>query len=942
MVAESITTPTDAYSLLTNIQGFDSFSLGPASTQEEIVRAFETQKLIWHPDRNPGDVQAAKVYQRMLAAYNALMDPEKRRKIDSGLQTVPQAVQQSASSGTPSALRDDALDASAADGASGASLSNGASADDDGVGVGGYDAVAESPQQQQQQHGRVYSALEASSMRLPMEDLGAPPPTARPFAYIDTTPGSSTPAGKAGLSRGDALLRIGDAAHLREVQSQLQASLHSPLPVLVIDVQGKFLKKWVVPHAWDPFAPSSFLGCQMSDQCPLDLVATHPALELHISKRRSSSLRSFEGKGGEEESEDDEGGGHGHGNGTKASGPAAALRSATDAAARNVSSGPLWARILLFLASFTGIFLGATIAIYPAMSYRIFSIWDLATVECRDVIDYITVAAVPPVAPPPAPPARSLLAASSTARVLLQQAEERPRRWQQQQQQRQQRQQAYEQPQRVEWGHSEDGDLAAGPTRDDVWGGARERRSIRRSLADEATAPSHAPAPPRMNLAPPPKPPAASPPPTKAWTMRFAPPRPPPSPPPPEQATVRAPPVTNPHHAQSGGGVIGGVSSVLGPVQQSSAGAPGGGGGSGGAPMGAFVKQIVATSLGLDVVRNSVTYLLYASLDIVGISTLGCLLACCPPAAPRTRAVLTFLFLTFGLPSWVFLVFASVSALALRDEAEDLVRRYWLCLRTIAPGGADGANASMPSSAYTHADAAASICIASASLLLVSLLMACRAVGWRSLARHSIMCISMVSGLMGAATLAVGLVLKSTTNIDHPFFDGSVMGLGGAVFFASLVGMLGAKLESTALLRGYAGALAALLLALFGIVTYLLTSGTEAVKAWLDSNWTPIEQHVCTSAISLCYAGMMSKDEFEMATSTHLLAITTLLALLFLVLLVDLAMACVLQCLVARHGPGGGDAEMEMESLVAEDDEREEGEEDDEDEENSDDEERGR
>ena len=79
-----------------------------------------------------------------------------------------------------------------------------------------------------------------------------------------------------------------------------------------------------------------------------------------------------------------------------------------------------------------------------------------------------------------------------------------------------------------------------------------------------------------------------------------------------------------------------------------------------------------------------------------------------------------------------------------------------------------------------------------------------------------------------------------------------------------------------------------------------------------------------------------------MATSTHLLAITTLLALLFLVLLVDLAMACVLQCLVARHGPGGGDAEMEMESLVAEDDDREEGEDDDEDEENSDDEERGR
>ena len=125
-----------------------------------------------------------------------------------------------------------------------------------------------------------------------------------------------------------------------------------------------------------------------------------------------------------------------------------------------------------------------------------------------------------------------------------------------------------------------------------------------------------------------------------------------------------------------------------------------------------------------------------------------------PTRRARARAVLTFLFLTFGLPSWVFLVFASVSALAPRDEAEDLVRRYWLCLRTIAPA-ADGANASMPSSAYTHADAAASICIASASLLLVSLLMACRAsAGTASPDTPS--CASRWSlGFMGAATLGL-------------------------------------------------------------------------------------------------------------------------------------------------------------------------------------------
>ena len=33
----------NAYALLTNIQGFDSFSLGPASSPEEIARAFQTR-----------------------------------------------------------------------------------------------------------------------------------------------------------------------------------------------------------------------------------------------------------------------------------------------------------------------------------------------------------------------------------------------------------------------------------------------------------------------------------------------------------------------------------------------------------------------------------------------------------------------------------------------------------------------------------------------------------------------------------------------------------------------------------------------------------------------------------------------------------------------------------------------------------------------------------
>jgi hypothetical protein len=108
-------------------------------------------------------------------------------------------------------------------------------------------------------------------------DLGVPPPDAHPFAYVDKEPRASTPAAKAGLRRGDALLRIGEASRLCDVQAQLQASVHSPLPVLLIDVRGRLLQKWVVPHPFDALAPAALLGCALSDTCPVDLIDTDVA-----------------------------------------------------------------------------------------------------------------------------------------------------------------------------------------------------------------------------------------------------------------------------------------------------------------------------------------------------------------------------------------------------------------------------------------------------------------------------------------------------------------------------------------------------------------------------------------------------------------------------------------------------------------------------------------
>ena len=62
-----------------------------------------------------------------------------------------------------------------------------------------------------------------------------------------------------------------------------------------------------------------------------------------------------------------------------------------------------------------------------------------------------------------------------------------------------------------------------------------------------------------------------------------------------------------------------------------------------------------------------------ASQVVVVISLLGLALACAPGHS-CARGLLTGLYLCLGVPSWVFLVFVSVTAIALRDDAE--VRDY--------------------------------------------------------------------------------------------------------------------------------------------------------------------------------------------------------------------------------------------------------------------------
>jgi curved DNA-binding protein len=56
--------------------------LPPVATEEEIRRSYRRLALEWHPDRNPGNPQAAERFREISEAYAVLMDPAKRGAYD--------------------------------------------------------------------------------------------------------------------------------------------------------------------------------------------------------------------------------------------------------------------------------------------------------------------------------------------------------------------------------------------------------------------------------------------------------------------------------------------------------------------------------------------------------------------------------------------------------------------------------------------------------------------------------------------------------------------------------------------------------------------------------------------------------------------------------------------------------------------------------------------
>jgi DnaJ-class molecular chaperone len=61
---------------------YQVLGVAPGSTEEEIRRAYRRLALQHHPDRNPGDRQAAERFKEISEAYAVLVDPAKRREYD--------------------------------------------------------------------------------------------------------------------------------------------------------------------------------------------------------------------------------------------------------------------------------------------------------------------------------------------------------------------------------------------------------------------------------------------------------------------------------------------------------------------------------------------------------------------------------------------------------------------------------------------------------------------------------------------------------------------------------------------------------------------------------------------------------------------------------------------------------------------------------------------
>jgi DnaJ-class molecular chaperone len=61
---------------------YQILGIAKSASPAEIKKAYRALSLKWHPDKNPGDESATAKFTDVSSAYEALSDPDKRRKYD--------------------------------------------------------------------------------------------------------------------------------------------------------------------------------------------------------------------------------------------------------------------------------------------------------------------------------------------------------------------------------------------------------------------------------------------------------------------------------------------------------------------------------------------------------------------------------------------------------------------------------------------------------------------------------------------------------------------------------------------------------------------------------------------------------------------------------------------------------------------------------------------
>ena len=707
----------------------------------------------------------------------------------------------------------------------------------------------------------------------------APPRGVRPFGIVTQTPDPATPAGKAGLTLGDALLSFGTARHLRDVQSVLASSVGTPVAVLVVDNAGRYVRKFVVPAQWDPSAPKSLLGCQMSNQCPAD----HPAI-VGVARPARRVLHEPPSR----------------------TAPDRTKSSSTSSPPLQSPERACCAKCLLIVASLLQLCLVVAIIGLPSVSPGAADLLRLARLDCSTSGS----------TPPTNVATRISRNATTAGRRLLEDATSTAA--------------ATALPASAAAATS----VALNPSPEPLPALAPYGSSPPNAPATVTSPPSPSPvplsSPPPLRESPPPVSAAASVAASLDVPMALATP-----------ASRATSPASEPGQAADTKPLVTksvAVRAARSPSSPAPAAVTATEPTSGAATSLARLDYAGVGLLTRPAATGAITLLTGLQLDgqldvddlVLGIlvactvlgliSLLGLVVACSHPTS-CTRTISSTLYFVTSLPVWVALGFAVASCFLFRAEAEALVRRYWLCLLLTEPahlGGAAQTAWGAASAVYQSITLVACLLIAANVLLLAGLYSATKVVGSGIVAAYLLNVVNLGQMIVGGGLCAVatGLHARSDGGGGGLQADAVLLVLGGGVLAMSLLGLLAARLYSRCLLRLYLWLATLVTLGLLAFVGGLTViqytpQGMSMVtnSAFLAANW-----HYVRDVYPI------SKEDFLRLLLRHYTKLAIAGGLLLIVQLVVLVATCALRSALARPGRKESATTSERAGLMYDDD----------------------